>query len=250
MFRRSRGIVSVMVLLVISTTACDAIIGEPIAQIPGLAETFVAETLIAQTQFATVLPSTRTPAPSPTIEIQREITEIASPLASQADSLEIVSIRTSTPLPSLTPDPSTAVYVDDSTPLDPDAPCNAAQYIRDVTIPDNTVVNPKEKFTKVWAIRNVGKCTWKKGEYAMVLNWGAEMGTDRLVPLTFDVKPGQTAELAIDMEAPAVPACWQSNWMLQDGEGNRFGVGPYYGNYFWVLVNVWWDKIPKIATRG
>jgi hypothetical protein len=111
------------------------------------------------------------------------------------------------------------------------------------------IVKPQEKFTKIWAIRNVGSCTWDKDEYSLVILWGADMGTNRYAPLHFDVPPGVTADLAIDMEAPLIPGCWVSNWMLQDGQGNRFGVGPNYKNYFWVSVSVWWPGVPKFTAR-
>lgn len=246
MNRRTQRIGLTIIIILMLTAACDAVIGEPIVQIPGIAETFAAHTLAAHTQMVTIVPVTSTPSPTP--NTNRNVNPGLSNLANQEATPEITLPPTSTPLPSLTPDPLAPDSPGDPFAIDPNAPCNAAEYIRDVTIPDNTIVKPKEKFTKIWAIRNVGTCTWKKDEYAMVLNWGAEMGTDRFVPLAFDVKPGQTAELAIDMEAPAIPSCWQSNWMLQDGEGNRFGVGPYYGNYFWVLVSVWWPGVPKFSS--
>jgi hypothetical protein len=160
---------------------------------------------------------------------------------------EIALQPTSTPIPMLTPASSGTSYPIDTEPIDPNAPCNAAKFIQDVTIPDETMIKPQEKFTKIWAIRNVGTCTWKRNEYALVKFWGAPMGTNGLVPLQFDVIPGQTAELAIEMEAPLMPACWYSNWMLQDGEGNRFGVGPNYKNYFWVAINVWWPGVPDLS---
>jgi hypothetical protein len=227
-------------------SACDAVFGEPVVQIPGIAETLAAQTLVAQTLRAYNEPST--PIPDPQDLSTMDLPELA--LNSQVESLPVTVQPTSTPIPTLTPNLFSTELPQEAFSIAPDAPCNAAEFIRDVTIPDDTIVEPKENFTKIWAIRNIGSCTWERNEYALVLFWGNDMGTDRLVPLQFDVQPAQTADLAIEMEAPIVPGCWVSNWMLQDGEGNRFGVGPNYKNYFWVQVNVWWGKgkIPMLKV--
>ncbi|MDX1438190.1 MAG: NBR1-Ig-like domain-containing protein, partial [Anaerolineales bacterium] len=45
---------------------------------------------------------------------------------------------------------------------DPDCMPRAAYY-GDVTIPDNTVMEPGEQFVKTWRIRNEGTCSWGPG---------------------------------------------------------------------------------------
>jgi hypothetical protein len=246
MSKRYQRVISLILFSVLFLSGCDAVLGEPIAQIPGLVETLAAQTMVAQTQMAPgeTMPDTPTPSLSTATETPESVSaEVVEPTVQNT-----TAYPTSTPLPTLTPDPSRIPIEDEPFTVDPNAPCNAAQFIRDVTIPDDTVVKPQEKFTKIWAIRNVGSCTWQKNEYALVKFWGAPMGTTPPVPLQFDVRPGQTSELAIEMEAPVVPGCWVSNWMLQDGDGNRFGVGPNYRNYFWVQVSVSWPGISALRA--
>ena len=40
--------------------------------------------------------------------------------------------------------------------------CNKAEFVEDVTIPDNTRIPPATYFTKTWRIRNAGYCTWTR----------------------------------------------------------------------------------------
>ena len=40
------------------------------------------------------------------------------------------------------------------------APCDRAQFVGDVTVPDGTEFDPGEDFTKTWRIMNNGSCTW------------------------------------------------------------------------------------------
>lgn len=240
---------SLLVILVVASlilSACEAVIGEPVVEIPGLAETLAIQTLNADRELSAMLLS-QTPNPTSTPILS---TSTATPASSDGDVATIASLVTSTPLPTLTPGGEDFLYASENvTPIAADAPCNAAEFIRDVTVPDDMIVKPRQAFTKIWALRNIGKCTWKKGEYALVLIWGQKMGVEPPVPLQFDVVPGQTAELAIDMVAPILPSCWQGSWMLQDGNGNRFGVGPNYSTYFWVSVTVSMPGRPTIL-RG
>jgi len=247
--RRYHIVVLIGILLL---SACDAVIGEPVLEIPGLAQTLAAQTMEADQQIAKLLNTPTQSQPTATEpKHNNPATQIATitqqAVLTQADT----SLPTLTPIPTLTPELATLIESPElATPLDPDAPCLAAEFIRDVTIPDDLIIKPNTEFTKIWALRNIGTCTWKKDEYALVKYWGHQMGTEPPIPLVLDVVPGQTAELAVDMVSPYVPGCWQSNWMLQDGEGNRFGIGPNYGNYFWVSVTVWWPKIPKMFGVG
>jgi len=247
--RRYQTVVLIGVLIL---SACDAVIGEPVLEIPGLAQTLAAQTMEADQQIANLHNTPTQIPPSATASKPNDpATQIAAATPEAKLSQEDNPSPTLTPIPTLTPELTTLIDSPElATPLDPDAPCLAAEFIRDVTIPDDVIIKPNTEFTKIWALRNIGTCTWKKDEYALVMYWGHQMGTEPPIPLAMDVVPGQTAELAVDMVSPYVPGCWQSNWMLQDGEGNRFGIGPNYGNYFWVSVTVWWPKIPKVFGVG
>jgi hypothetical protein len=38
--------------------------------------------------------------------------------------------------------------------------CDKADFVTDVTIPDDTVLDPGESFTKTWRLKNSGTCSW------------------------------------------------------------------------------------------
>lgn len=40
-------------------------------------------------------------------------------------------------------------------------PEDSSEFIRDVTIPDGSILNSGEKFTKIWEIRNTGNVAWQ-----------------------------------------------------------------------------------------
>lgn len=103
-------------------------------------------------------------------------------------------------------------------------PCNQAQFIRDVTVPDGSTFAPSATFTKTWRVRNTGSCTWTTS-YLLVFDSGEQMGAPSTVNFPLNVSPGQTADLTINMTTPATPGKYRSSWKLDNGSGERFGVG-------------------------
>lgn len=114
-------------------------------------------------------------------------------------------------------------------------PCNLASFVQDVTVPDNTIMDPNELFTKTWRLKNVGTCTWTSG-YDAVFDSGDQMGGPAEQQLTAGtVAPGQTIDLSIDMKAPGSAGTYKGNWKLREPGGVIFGLstGP-----FWVQIKV------------
>lgn len=107
----------------------------------------------------------------------------------------------------------------------------------DVTIPDDTRMQPDQSFTKTWRLQNVGACTWDES-YDLVWFSGERMGAPQSVPLRGRVRPGDVVDLSVDMVAPAVPGAYQSNWKLRNSAGVLFGIGPRGDASFWVRIIV------------
>lgn len=107
----------------------------------------------------------------------------------------------------------------------------------DVTIPDDTPMQPGQSFTKTWRLINTGTCTWTS-EYALVWFSGEQLGAPLVVPLNGEVAPGQTVDLSVDMIAPETPGKYQSNWKLRNAQGVLFGIGPNAESAFWVRIEV------------
>lgn len=107
----------------------------------------------------------------------------------------------------------------------------------DVTIPDNTQMDPGQEFTKTWRLQNAGTCTWTT-EYSVAYFSGESMGAPASVKLSQSVPPGQSVDISVDMVAPQQAGSYQSNWKLRTGTGEWFGIGPNWDSPFWVLIRV------------
>jgi len=114
----------------------------------------------------------------------------------------------------------------------------AAGYPKiDVTIDDNTILQPGQAFTKVWRLTNVGDCTWTQA-YTVRFSHGDQMGAPLSVALSEEVPNGQTVEITLDMVSPLLPGTYRGNWKLQNPAGVMFGIGPNGNAPFWVQIVV------------
>ncbi|MCB8962944.1 MAG: hypothetical protein H6651_21715 [Ardenticatenales bacterium] len=119
--------------------------------------------------------------------------------------------------------------------IDPDC-TNAASFVSDVTIPDNTVIAPGATFAKTWRLANTGDCTWGLG-YSLVFADGDQMGAPDEVSMTQSVPPGESVDLTVNFTAPVTPGTYRSDWLLADPLGNTFGLGAA-GNTFYMQIVV------------
>ncbi len=175
---------------------------------------------------------TPTPFPSPTA------VAFVTPTATPPATASPAALTPATPQPppttgAGTPAPPPATAVPAAPPCNMAAPGNPI----DITIPDNTPLQPGETFTKVWRLVNTGTCTWTSN-YALVWFSGPQLGAPVAVALPGDVPPGSTVDLAVDMVAPLAPGTYQSYWKLRSPAGVLFGIGPGAGAPFWVKIVV------------
>jgi hypothetical protein len=175
----------------------------------------------------------------PTQALQTVQALLTATLPAQGSTLVSSSNTTgsATPSPSATPtsQPSQTPL---SSPL-ATAACDraAAGNPIDVTIPDDTILEPGQAFTKIWKLENVGSCTWNK-DYAAVFFYGDLMSAMEVVPIASYVEPGQSVEIAAEMVAPGVIGPYQGNWKLRNANGDLFGIGPTGDSPFWVRIIV------------
>ncbi|NLB70980.1 MAG: hypothetical protein GX797_03110 [Chloroflexi bacterium] len=113
----------------------------------------------------------------------------------------------------------------------------------DITIPDDTKMFAGEEFTKTWRLVNTGSCKWTR-LYKLVFYSQNPMGAFQQQFLSGEVLPGQAIDLSVDFTAPTQPGTYQSNWMLQDQDGNLFGIGFNADGPFYVRVQVTNDPTP------
>jgi hypothetical protein len=100
--------------------------------------------------------------------------------------------------------------------------CNNLAFVRDVTIPSGTVLEPKQDFVKTWKVANTGKCKWVYQYQLMLLSGNAFNGNTTKLGRVVDV--GNWTELSVGMGAPKNPGDYISYWRMADANGNMFGA--------------------------
>jgi hypothetical protein len=139
-------------------------------------------------------------------------------------------------MPTLHPPTPTLVPTNTPTPTFTPVPCNRAEFVTDVTIPDGSDITAFDTFTKTWRLRNVGTCTWTS-DYRVVFDHGDQMLAPDNAPITSgSVLPGSTVDVSVPMEAPGTPGTYKGYWRLRDAGGVLFGVGASGNVAFWVEI--------------
>ena len=118
-----------------------------------------------------------------------------------------------------------------------DTGCNQAGFMADVTIPDNTVVDPGVTFTKTWQFKNIGTCNWTT-DYKLVFYSGSQMGGPTSQPLTTAViAPDSLLDVSVELTAPSEAGEYLGYWAFQTGANETFGIGSV-GQPFYVQIKV------------
>jgi hypothetical protein len=185
--------------LILALLACN--LPTPINTDPAAVSTSVAQTVVAQMSASPVpLLVTATTAPG---------SLNTPPAASQATSTLVQPVATQTSVP-----------------------CNQAQFVDDLSIPDGANLQIGSAFTKTWRLKNVGTCTWTSS-YQLVFDHGDAMGGPAAQALTGAVAPDQTIDISVNLVAPVVAGTYKGFWKIRDQNGGVFGLsnGP-----FWVEI--------------
>ena len=160
-------------------------------------------------------------------------TKAAETAAAIAPSATSAFEATVTPVPTNTLFP-TQVATATKTPI----PCNRATFGKDVTIPDNTAVQPGQVFTKTWEIKNSGSCTWTSG-YVLLFDSGDQMNAPATASITSgSIAPGGTLSISVELTAPTAPGTYQANFKLRSPDNIVFGINSDGQGPFWVKVVV------------
>jgi hypothetical protein len=137
-------------------------------------------------------------------------------------------LLTSTPYPTTTNIPATFTPLPSpiftSTPSA--TPKGSAQDITVIfigeTIPDGTNFQPGQAFQKTWTIKNGGIEDWNKNFELVSTSSNPvneSLGSPEHIPLTQDVKPGETIQIKVDLVAPKQDGQYTVFYELRDGTG-------------------------------
>ena len=137
----------------------------------------------------------------------------------------------STTAPSLTP-PAEATPTKGTS-----LPCDQVSFVRDISIPDGTLLYPGTPFTKTWELKNTGTCAWNAMYLLVFANEGDLMGAAVSKPLITSgaVQPGELVRVSVDLIAPAKIGDAKSSWRLRSPAGVDFGPS---GKAFWASIKV------------
>jgi len=253
--RKKRTAFAALVLCMLLLTGCKAETAVPTAtpdlgpgqtqtaQYAGLQKTLQAgqEAVALLTELAR---PTATLAPSPTSAPSATPRPSSTPTAtlapSPATTLEVTSSLSVTATPGVAATPGvTATPGVAATPSATATPsrCDAADFVTDVTVPDNTVISPGETFTKTWRVRNSGFCDWS-ADYALVFSSGDQMGAPDEIALPQVVLAGETVDISLELTAPTQPGTYTGFWALRNNDGTLFGMGQTAAMAFWVQIQV------------
>jgi len=118
---------------------------------------------------------------------------------------------------------------------------DSAQFVSDVTIPDNAIIAANTAFTKTWRVKNTGSCTWDSS-YLVAYISGATMSQQPgywIVQPGQTVAPGQTADISVGMTSPVGNGNYESSWGLKNANGQFIPIqGGANGNSFYVKIKV------------
>ncbi len=114
--------------------------------------------------------------------------------------------------------------------------CNEAQFIKDVTVPDGTVMTPGQAFTKKWRFKNIGSCAWSG--FSLVFDSGDSMGAPASTAIG-SLGAGQEIDLELPLTAPAAVGNYRGYFRINASGGVQVAiVGGNQGKNFYVDIKV------------
>ncbi|MBI4707182.1 MAG: hypothetical protein HY761_04590 [Candidatus Omnitrophica bacterium] len=101
-------------------------------------------------------------------------------------------------------------------PPSPDSGRYSSKFIRDVTIPDGTIIQAGQQFEKKWELKNSGDAVWRPNEVRIIPVDTAAIALALNIPmLPHEVAPGQNVIVTIPMKAPSNSGSYKGTYQLQ-----------------------------------
>lgn len=159
-------------------------------------------------------------------------TAVAQTVQAQNSLTEVSALPTLTPVPTL-PAISTPETVPTNTPeqVVSNPGCVASAVMVGENPPDDTVFLPGEYFWKTWTFVNTGTCIWDTS-YNLVYWSGDLMGGLVSYPLSETVRPDETMDISIYLQAPATEGTATGYWRFKTPWGTDFGAGPLSASFY------------------
>jgi hypothetical protein len=99
---------------------------------------------------------------------------------------------------------------------------DVAQFVSE-TYADWTNIPANGRFTKTWTFRNTGMTTWTSRYFLKLTNSSYPLGQAINLPITISlphtVKPGETVDVSVDLQAPAAEGNYSFHWRMENPAG-------------------------------
>lgn len=156
-------------------------------------------------------------------------TSTLAPLPPTATGMPIIT-------PGVTLQATSTTAAQPSTPAP--TPCDRVKFVTDVTIPDDTSIDPGATVVKTWRLQNAGSCTWNSA-YTLVVEGDNVFKAPTVTPITSGtVPPGGIIDISVTLSAPSLAGTYRGNFKLANAAGQRFGLGSNGSNPFWAQVKI------------
>lgn len=184
--------------------------------VPGAVNTFIAQTSnAASTRTAAAMPSS-----TPTVTITSTPLNTATSIPTETPTFILI-------IPSLTPIPTfTRVIIPGGGggggggEGGGSSSGSYACRLESQDPPNGTAFDARADFDAVWRVRNSGRSTWDRNSVDYIFLSGDQFHKVSGYDLSSDVKPGETTNLTVDMEAPRNPGTYTTRWTLRVGSDN------------------------------
>lgn len=114
------------------------------------------------------------------------------------------------------------VYVNTAAPAVATLPKPALRFVKDITYPNDTVVQPGAHFVKVWRVRNDGAHAWPEG-VRLIAAGGDEMSSPDVQVSLPTLHPNQESDVAVELVAPDLLGRYTAYFRAQTKEEQKFG---------------------------
>ena len=151
--------------------------------------------------------------------------------SSIAETGEIAAVSVTSPVSA----PATTTPARTAAPTPTAAPQVRVEFVADVTIPDGTVVEAGESFTKIWRVRNDSDVAWEGYRLREIaggawINDNFATSVDQPVP---DTAPGDTVDIELVITAPEQIGSYTGYWQIVNADGV-----PVTGGQLWTIIAV------------
>jgi hypothetical protein len=122
-----------------------------------------------------------------------------------------------------------------------------ARFVKDVTFPDGTHVQPKSALLKTWRIRNDGQIPWPENVNLVCSGGDFLTPQDLAVPVGV-VSPNEETEVTVKINVPEATGRHVAYFRLRVGKD-----GPHFGQRMWIDIRVTeeeseWQVVSGILT--